>query len=187
MNNENVVVKQKNNKGVIVLLILVIVGLIGFVAYDKSNKSIYNNKSQTNQVSNKDEVKEEKTESDFIGYYNVTTQDTDTHMGLNIYLALYKNNAVVVTDLSVSPVQYIGGYEFTNNNIIVNSKWMRASQEVNSYENIFTFNAQNEYLQISSSVFGYTFDEMLQFKKITKDVYENDVYSIIPKSVNQTE
>lgn len=176
---------ERNNKTVVILLIIIILGLIGFIVYDKSNtKVVDNNEPQTNEVSENNETKDEKTESDFIGYYNVTTQDTDAHMGLNIYLALYENNAAVLTNLSVSPVQYIGGYEFTDNTITFNSKWTRQDQVPDKYENVFKFNVQNEELQISSSMLGYTFDEMLQFKKITKDAYDNGVYSVIPKSVD---
>lgn len=56
-NKENVIVKQKSNKGVIILLVILLVGALGYIAYDKflikdESKVTKATKTTTNETKN---------------------------------------------------------------------------------------------------------------------------------------
>ena len=57
MENENVIVKQKSNKGVIIVLIILVLGLCSYIAYDKFVANNTKTTNTTTETTTKDETK----------------------------------------------------------------------------------------------------------------------------------
>lgn len=111
--NENVVVKTKNSKGLIALVIILfimVVGLIGYTIYDKmDNKKIENKTVQNDNSKKVEDDKEENYDiSDIAGVYTFSEKDS---RGENINYTLYLNN----NGLFEYNVSYIGNYSVIGN------------------------------------------------------------------------
>ena len=126
MENNEVVVKQKSNKGVIIVLILLLLGACGYIAYDKF--------FAPEPVVEEPTVEEEKV--DYSGFYKGCTEvEGETECA---ELVLNKDNTAYLTSNPFSPVSVIGSYTAEDKVLTVSGLFTSAGQnpgiENTSYE-----------------------------------------------------
>ena len=127
MENNEVVVKQKSNMGLIIILILALLlaGACGYIAYDKffSNKPV-------------DEEKTIEEKVDYTGFYKGCTEvEGDIECA---ELVLNEDNTAFLTTNPLSPVSVIGSYSVEDKTLTVSGLYTSAGQtpgiENTSYE-----------------------------------------------------
>ena len=85
MENENQVVKQKSNKGVIIVLIILVLGLCTYIAYDKF---VLDKDSKTNEVRQTNVKEESKNDNTTV---QTTTNNIDKEQILKEVTGVYQN------------------------------------------------------------------------------------------------
>ena len=147
-NNEanGLIVKQKSNKGIIIVLIILVIGLAGYIAYDKFIAK--DNKPETNETTEntttKDESKNDNTTVDAkdnvpitdltVGVYDISTEYADLFQGYvkdgNLYYVYDKKST------------YSGEKSYNINHTISNGNIdaMQKYEGINNIKRIKIFN-----------------------------------------------
>lgn len=163
-------------KNIIIIILLGIVCAFGILLFQVSTKD----KCSEKKVEKKIEKKEEKielTENDFIGYY-VANAQVDNASGEaqnhSIYLALYENNAAVITYKEDEVIRYIGGYKIVDNMIIINSMYRNADTDYGVKEDVHKISIGQD------KTLNYYTDELegykLEFNNIALTKIEKEEY-----------
>lgn len=122
MNNENVIVKQKDNKVVIILLLIIILGLAGFIMYDK-----YSSNKAPDKENKEAEVKEEVkdiTNSSLASTLENSVKTSDNTRGL------YYKNKITATDYNNPYLIMFGIKKYLLGNNITNIRSKLAGVEI---------------------------------------------------------
>ena len=120
MENNEVIVKQKSNKGLkvlLVILILIVLGLSGYLVYDK-----FIAKDKTPMSADQKDTKE-----DYVGYYSGCSKNLE---GDEVCAELVLNNdktAYLLED-PISSAAVVGTYSIENNTLTINSTYKLASE-----------------------------------------------------------
>ena len=189
--NENVVVKPKNSKGLIALVIILlisVIGLSGFIIYEKTNDS-----KETQKEVVKEEVKEESTKDEketikIDKYLTFNSEIKKVYKGISNYpvdeqtskfeeqtLYLYENGQYYLSVSSIIETGEIGYYEESDNVIILHSVFSHDAKNIN----------YGESTGIVTSIYKESDDRMISSQIGDNDQFILEKTSVDANKVNQ--
>ena len=164
MENNETIVKQKSNKGVIILLVIIIIillGISGYLAYDKfMAKDIKTN--EVTETQTKEESKNDNTTSqiidnsdkDYSGYYKGCSKDEYGDENC-VELVLNKDKTAFLLENPISASGVVGNYSINNDEIIINSIYQISSENAGIKNNTYNLKIDNDEFIYSYNNINY--------------------------------
>lgn len=170
MENENQVVKQKSNKGVIVLLVIIIIILLGITGYLSYDKFISNTNSNTN-------TEKTSNENNNDGSININLSDEDIKNFMNDggtqpLLGIYYNEPKEIINLTKENDNYLSGMraieycveQTESGEFISENEKSELSKKYNEDFSFSDVNGNEAVYSFNSSVKGSTIQKIFEEK-----------------------
>lgn len=178
--NENEILKQKSNKGIIVILLIVIIGLVGFIAYDKiNNKEVTNSgnkETKTSEVSKDNQIEENKNETITYNYSKLKGVYTFDYYELD----LLDNGLYHYESTEYASTGGIGNYTIVGNEIHLNQLFHHGSDaalDVNFSTKVLKINSIDEIVDEDPSNFNPDNQTSITLKRdATREIFDYEKF-----------